>query len=418
MELLRILFFAPRIPVRPFDGGALSIYHQVRGLQNAGHAVTVVAPNTSRHYADDAAIHEFCDDVITHDVDTVIRPIDAIGNLLIDKAPYKIGFPKTPYTVSRFLHRSLVDKIHQRVNTSAKYDVIHIDYLTPAWYAFELKRALPAKTPPLLFRAHNVESRIIAELAQDKNRSIAERLYRRLVARQTQTFEQEVGRRSNLIVAVSQADADWFSSACPDVSSIVIPVGVEAVDVSKLTRAKRLRPTIGFLGSLEWGPNVEGILWFVREVVPLVIHALPEVEIRIAGRSPAPEVLALHNGTNVFIDGPVKSATEFLTSVDVAVSPILSGSGVRIKILEGLAHAKPMVTTSAGAEGLPVSDGVHIVIADDAAAFAQGCIRLVNDARYAVLLGNNGRDLVTREFSWGESIRNLIAAYESIALRR
>lgn len=393
----------------------MSIFHQVKGLQNAGHTVTVVAPNTSRHYADYAAIHEFCDDVITHDVDTAIRPTDAVGNLLFDKAPCKIGLPKTPYTVSRFLHRSLVDKIHRRVNASVKYDVIHIDYLTSAWYALELKHALPTKTPPLLYRAHNVESRIVAQLALNKNRSIAERLYRRLVARQTQIFEQEVARRSNLIAAVSQADADWFSRASPAVPTTVIPVGMEAVDVSKLIRKKRTRPSIGFLGSLEWGPNIEGVVWFVQNVVPLIIKALPDVEIRIAGRSPAPEIVALHNGINVFIDGPVKSSTDFLTSIDVAVSPILSGSGVRVKILEGLAHAMPMVTTRAGAEGLPVEEGENIIIADNAASFADACIRLINDTQYAEMLGKKGRDLVINKFSWHQSIRKLIAAYESIA---
>ncbi len=377
-----------------------------------------MAPNTSRHFADEEAIHEFCDDVITHDVDTAIRPLDAISNLLIDKAPYKIGLPKTPYTISRFLHRSLVDKIHQRVNSVENFDVIHVDYLTPAWYAIELKRSLPLKTPPILFRAHNVECKIVAQLALDKNRGLAERVYRKIVARQTKTFEQAVASRCQMIAAVSQADADWFNNVCPDVPNMVIPVGVEAADVSKLTRAKRSRPAIGFLGSLEWGPNVEGILWFVREVVPFITKELPDVEIRIAGRSPAPEILALHTGINVFIDGPVKSATEFLSTVDVAVSPILSGSGVRIKILEGLAHAMPMVTTSAGAEGLPVADGEHIIIADDAAAFSQGCIRLLKDTAYAEMLGSSGRGLVTREFSWGQSIRKLIAAYESIALRR
>lgn len=412
---MRILFFAPRIPVRPFDGGALSIYHQVKGLQNAGHKVTVVAPNTSRHYADDDAIHEFSDDVITHDVDTAIKPIDAIGNLLFDKVPCKIGLPKTPYTISRFLHRSLIEKIHRRVNDSVNYDVIHIDYLTSAWYALELHHAMPAKTPPLLYRAHNVESRIIDQLSFDKNRSIAERLYRRLVARQTQNFELEVARRSNLVAAVSQTDAEWFSRECPEVPTVVIPVGVETIDFSKLIRMKRTHPTIGFLGSLEWGPNIEGVVWFVQNVAPLIIKALPNVEIRIAGRSPAPEIVALHNGINVFIDGPVKSSTDFLTSIDVAVSPILSGSGVRVKILEGLAHAMPMVTTPSGAEGLPVTEGENIIIADNADSFAEGCIRLLNDTQYAEMIGKKGRDLVINNFSWHQSIRKLIAAYESIA---
>ena len=417
MTPLRILYLAPRIPKRPFDGGAHSIYHQLRHLRLAGHHVTLGVTNTSRHSASTADAEGLYDELISVDVDTSITPFGAFCAMICRGEPVSTDLPVCPYNLRRFIDGHLLHRIAGAMKRGAPYDVIHVDYLAMAWYALALRRHHPEVTVPILLRSHNVEYRILQHNSLDVTRSRWSRWYYRLLADQTRTYEEDVARKVDMVATVSPLDAEVYAHMAPMTPVQSITPGMDLPDLPVQPRADG-PPRIGMLGSLEWTPNVEGAMWFVREVLPRLQAARPDIEIHLAGRSPAPEIEALHDGRSIFVHGPVDDATAFLRSLDIDVAPVLSGSGIRIKLLEGLAHARPMISTTLGAEGLHVEDGKHLLLADTPEAMATACLRLLDDDSLAQALAEEGRHLVEREYSWAAATKQLVNAYSSIAFKR
>ncbi|RPI67346.1 MAG: glycosyltransferase, partial [Ignavibacteriae bacterium] len=163
-----------------------------------------------------------------------------------------------------------------------------------------------------------------------------------------------------------------------------------------------------FLGSLDWLPNIDGLRWFVERVMPLIRAEVPEAVLHIGGRAPSYDVSALHNGSSVIVHGPVENATEFRRAHGINIVPLFSGSGVRIKILEAFAAQCPIVSTTLGAEGLPVTHDHHLMIADDVQPFAQACIDVMHDGAHALRLGRAGRELVAASFSWQTAVASMV----------
>ncbi len=390
--------------------------HQLRDLRRAGHHVTLGVTNTSRHRATETDALELCDTLVMEDVDTSISALGALRALMISTEPYRSGLPPAPYNLRRFIHARLAGRLIDAVGTGS-FDVIHADYLAMAWYALAIRSAVDA-CPPVLLRAHNVEYRILEHTAADRTRSWLHQRYYRLLAGQTVRYETAVARAVQGIATVSEPDAEVFRGMAPETPVVAITPGMDLPLVPRDLRSRSGQIRIGMLGSLEWAPNVEGAIWFVRQVLPRVLQRHPDLQLHIAGRSPVAEVQALHNGSTVIVHGPVDSAAEFLASLDIVVVPVLSGSGVRIKVLEGLANGCAMVSTTLGAEGLAVADGEQLLIADGPERFADACLRLINDEPLARTLGQAGRTCIEDRYSWPAATAALEQAYASIAFKR
>jgi len=390
--------------------------HQLRDLRRAGHHVTLGVTNTSRHRATVNDAQDLCDTLVMEDVDTSISTLGALRALVTSTEPFPTGLPPAPYTLRRFIHPGLAGRLIDVVRTGS-FDVIHVDYLAMAWYAQAIRSAV-AECPPILLRAHNVEYRILEHTASDRTRSWLHRQYYRLLAGQTARYETAVARAVQGIATVSEPDAQVFRGLAPETPVVAITPGMDLPLVPRDLRSRSGQIRIGMLGSLEWTPNVEGAIWFVREVLPRLLQRHPELQVHIAGRSPVPEVKALHTGSTVIVHGPVESASDFLGSLDIVVVPVLSGSGVRIKVLEGLANGCAMVSTSLGAEGLAVADGEQLLIADGPERFADACLRLINDEPLTRRLGQAGRTCIEDRYSWPAATAALEQAYASIAFKR
>ena len=411
---LRILYLAPRIPKAPFDGGSHSIHHQIDSLRKAGHHVTLCVTNTSRHFVSLDSVEDLFDEVVAVKVDTTVRAMPALRSIFSRGEPVRTSLPKAPYNVQRFISSELLARLVEHLNGSEPYDVIHVDYLVMAWYAIALRELLPDKTPPIVLRSHNIEYRILEHLSSDRSISLYKRVYYRFLSRQLMNYEIAVARSSDLVVTISGTDAEYYRVVSGNTPVTAILPGMNVPDMPLSVMDKGHRPRIGFLGSLEWAPNIEGVVWFVKEVLPLIADQLPDIEVHIAGRQPVAQILALNIVRNVIVHGQVDTAAGFLETIDVAISPVLSGSGVRIKILEGLAFGLPMGSTTLGAEGLSLKSGQHILLADSATDFADACLRLFRDPEFSREIGLEGRSHVQRYHSWSAATEDLVRAYESI----
>jgi len=208
-------------------------------------------------------------------------------------------------------------------------------------------------------------------------------------------------REFDSVLAVTQEDrAELLDAAGVERQIVVIPI---AVDVDEIRPVKR-RPGanhILHIGTMYWPPNIDAVTWFVREVYPLVRRERPDVEFDVVGSRPPEGLRALNGaGLGINVTGYVEDPTPYLEQAALTVVPLRAGGGMRVKILNALAQGVPIVSTTLGAEGIAVTHGEDILLADDPADLAAACLRVLNDPDEGERLSRNGRALAERRYDY------------------
>ena len=240
---------------------------------------------------------------------------------------------------------------------------------------------------------HNVESVLHARCAQVEGGAAG--LAHRIFAEASARFEGEWLPRFGEVLAPSASDARFAAAVAPAARVRVYPNAIPWTPRPPKTE----EPTIVFSGNLEYHPNLSAVRFFAREVWPGLRDRWPQLVWRLVGKSPE-AAAQLVTGPRVEFTGPVEDAVAELARAQVAVVPLLAGSGTRFKILEAWAAATPVVSTSLGAEGLPIVNGEHLLVADSAPAFGEAVSRLLTCKDLRLAVGNSGRSLMEREFTW------------------
>ncbi|OGX88884.1 glycosyltransferase family 4 protein [Hymenobacter glacialis] len=360
---MHILQLCPRVPFPPHDGGAIAMYDVAAGLVQAGHQVTLLAINTPKHRQPANALAHLGPGLrlVLVDVNTDIAPAKALKNLL---------FSRQPYNVERFMSPAVGEALLEILRTE-KVDIVQMEGTFVAWYAELLGRQHRAdfRVPPLVLRAHNVEYTIWQMLARREPNAL-KRFFLQTLATRLETFERRYLRQFDAVAAITPGDATRLRALhCPE-PVVFIPAGVELSRVQP-DPAIRARPrTLFMIGSLDWLPNQEGVEWFLREVWPIFHAEAPDVELHIAGRNTPAHLLAPRTD-NVFVQGFVESAPDFMQQYELMLVPLLSGGGMRVKIIEGMTLGKAILSTSLGAEGIAAHDGQNLLLRDGAAAWLQ-----------------------------------------------
>jgi glycosyltransferase involved in cell wall biosynthesis len=230
--------------------------------------------------------------------------------------------------------------------------------------------------PVVLFQ-HNVETMLWRRMATTESSPLRKLSYS-IEAWKMSAYETRTLRRFQHVIAVSEQDRDamlTLSSGCP---ITVVPTGVDTEQYQVAPSASGHPPVIVFTGSMDWEPNIDAMEFFCREVWPTILAAFPDARFQIVGRKPHPRVQRLAS-PSVEVTGTVASVIDYLRAATIVIVPLRIGGGTRLKIFEAMAMAKAMVSTSIGAEGLAVTNGRDLLIADDAPAFAAGILQLLRD---------------------------------------
>jgi len=370
---MHILQVSPRVPWPLHDGGAIGVYNITKGLLEAGHRVTMLAINTPKHHQPAEVLAHLGPQfqLVTVDVDTQLKPLRALQNLVLPAQPVLGLTTRMPYNVERFVSPAVAQRLTALLEAEA-FDIVQFEGAFVAWYAayMRLRPAAPGgQLPPTVLRAHNVEYRIWKTLAQGE-RNTLKRWYFGHLARRMRVFEKWMLHQVDGVAAITPEDIDRLQAlGCPAPIALV-PAAVE-MSAFQPDPARQPQPrTVFMIGSLNWLPNLEGLEWLLREVWPAVHAELPDLELHVAGSSPPAHLLAPRTD-NVFIHGFVESAAGFMQQYDLMLVPLLSGGGMRIKIIEGMAAGKAILSTSLGAEGVAARDGHDIALRDGAAAWQQ-----------------------------------------------
>jgi polysaccharide biosynthesis protein PslH len=269
------------------------------------------------------------------------------------------------------------------------YDLALIEHFWAASYASTLR----PHTRRLALDLHNVESTLLARSAAAE-RSPASVLFRHW-ARRCRALEAEALPRFDLILATSRADAAQLATPTP---VLIVPNTIPLVP--RPAPSSRRPHEVVFSGNMEYHPNRAAVRWFVTDVWPLLSALRPYLTVRFLGKNDHAIRPLLGTDPRLRATGPVPDAVPALAESALAVVPLLSGSGTRIKIIEAWAAALPVVSTSIGAEGLPIHPGDDILIADSPADFAEAVVKVLQNPQFACRLSDNGRRLYEDELNW------------------
>jgi glycosyltransferase involved in cell wall biosynthesis len=340
------------------------------------------APDAAEH------AHEYCDDLLRVPFHTERkRSIAFFGELLRNLAS------PLPYTIWKYRSVAMRRAIEE-AGRQDDLDLIVCDFLTPSVNMPE-RRPCPA----LLFQ-HNVEAAIWERHTQVASNQVV-KAYLREQWRRTRAFERSQCRRFDHVVAVSPRDAEVFRDQYGVMAVSEIPTGVDTQYFRPMGRVVPEPFDLVFTGSMDWLPNEDAIVHFAEAILPRVREVVPAVTLTVVGRNPPPRVAALgHRDPAVRVTGSVPDVRPYIERAALFIVPLRIAGGTRLKIYEAMAMEKPVVSTSVGAEGLPVRDGEDIVLADTPGAFAAAVIRLLADRACADALGRRAADVVRTEFGW------------------
>ena len=382
---MRILQITNKVPWPPKDGGAIACLNLTRGFSLLGHQVTVLAMNTVKHRTRFQDIPENLRSAVDFrlvDINTSISAIKAVENLL---------FSNLPYNAERFISRKFEQALIQLLNEK-KFDVIQLEGLYLCPYIPIIRQY---STALISYRAHNIEYEIWQRTAL-----IAtgwRRFYLKHLSRRIKRFEKNFLNSYDVLIPITTRDGEILNALGNTKEQHTSQTGI---DLSLMVpKASKLEyPSLFHIGSLDWAPNQEGLIWFLNQCWPKILTKYPELKFYVAGRN-APEWFERRlYGKNIVYMGEVEDAYEFINSKAIMVAPVFSGSGMRIKIVEGMALGKPIVTTSIGTEGIATTTGENILIADEAPAFIAAIESLLEDRKLFDQIGKSAIDFVQKKF--------------------
>lgn len=391
----KILILANKVPYPAKDGSSIAMARLLENLiEMGGNEITYGALNTVKHrkHLDDFP-KEIKSQIAltTFNEDTTPTVISGLTNLLLTNKPF--------HTV-RFY-------VHSMTNWLQGFDDRHFDYviLEGAFMGDYLPLA-KVKGKRVILRAHNLEH-MIWERSMTGSASALKSFYFKIQAGRLKRFEYRLSQLTDAVWSISPVDSFWFKSI--NSNTHFVPVSIHASPIDFKVAPKKCF----FLGALDWLPNLESIEWFLSEVWPRVHEQDPSIEFHIAGNN-TPDHLRKVKMNNVFIHGRVPSAEAFSKSHGISIIPLLSGSGVRIKLLENGSYGIPTISTRIGAEGVYDQNFSKIPLTDFPVEFANRLVELTNNPEKATAIGLEMHEDITSRFSSATSIASIKVAWPKL----
>lgn len=362
----------------------------LRELKQQGHQVTYLSLDDGQAAADarERAV-EYCHELITipHHTRAKFTPgfyFDLAHNLV----------SPLPYFMQKYKSLKMRHEIARQAERGT-FDVLVCDFLMASIN-------MPARVdcPAVLFQ-HNIEA-MIWQRHYEVQRNPLKKAYLYGQWRKAVAYERAASRRFDYVVTVSKDDSDMTRKAYGVERVADVATGVDTDYFRPRGGVEREAFNLVFTGSMDWLPNEDAVRYFTEQIMPLVKREVPQVTLTVVGRNPYPSLLELsRRDSSVIVTGRVEDVRPFMERASAYVVPLRIGGGTRLKIYEAMAMEKPIISTTIGAEGLPVRDGQELLLADTPAAFATEVVRVLKDEVMARELGERAALVVREQFGWG-----------------
>lgn len=404
---MRILILTNKFPYPPKDGGALATLSLAKSISTLGVETTLLSQNTSKHYVDTNQLPEEINsafDIQTVYIDNKIKALPLLLNFL---------FSQKPFTAVRFISKKFKKNLIEILQNKV-IDVIQIEglYLLP--YISIIRKYSSAI---IAYRAHNLEHEIWQRNAETEKNKL-KKFYLTNLATRIKRMEKMLLTTYDLLIPITEKDAMGLNNLGNQKEHIVCPTGYDVSNnTNSLKQEKKESLSLFHIGSLDWRPNQEGLLWFIHNCWAQIHSLYPDLKFYIAGRNAPDNFISKIKYPGIEYFGEVESAKDFIQSKDLMIVPLLAGSGMRIKIIEGMALGKTIITTSIGAEGIQYIDGTNIFIANKPEAFVEKITLCLNNPEMCLRIGNEARLNILDNYDNIKIAEKLIAMYKKILIR-
>ena len=398
---MRILQITPRVPFPLDEGGKIGIYNITKFLSLRGHRITMITFDPSLGEDKDyPELTKYCELYLVQK-NLNNNAFNIIGSL----------FSNESYNIRKYYSREMSEKVFSLLTTD-KFDIVHIDGLHMARYGVLIKKFFDL---PVVLREHNIES-IIMKRVSENAENILVKNFARLQYKKIYNYEKSIVEKFDKCIVITKEDEKVLKQMNPRAITTVIPAGVDS-DFFNPLDIKEEDFTIVFVGSLEWYPNVDGVIWFLNKVYPIVKHKIPFLRFYVVGKNPPESVLSF-NSPDIAVTGYVEDVREYIAKSNLVVVPLRIGGGMRIKILESMAMGKAVVSTTIGAEGIEAANNKEIILADTELDFANAVVNILSDKEKRKRIGENALRLVNDKYTWGKVAERFEEEYKRLIEQR
>ena len=397
---MKALILTNQIPFPPNSGYPIVVYNTMAGLLGQGVDISLFSINASKHRVDVDDIYDPLFDKIqfySYPVDTEVNIWGAFFNI----------FSNESYNVSRFYDEDAA-RLLENILRENVFDIVQFEGLFVVPYLDIVKAHSEAR---LIYRAHNVEFDVWERLALGE-KFTPRRKYLEFLTRRLKAFETEQLNRFHQVFAISDHDRQTLLRLGCQVPVDVFPV---AIDLKKYTADldKTSFPTLFHLGAMDWRPNKEGLEWFLDEIWPDIEELSSELRFYIAGKKMQRQFFD-YDSDNLIVEGEVFDAVEFMNSKAIMLVPLRSGSGMRVKIIEGMAMKKCIIATSMAAEGIHCVHGRDILIANTPDEFYRSILQCITRPGRWREIGEEARKTAERDHDIQANAQRMCAIYEGL----
>lgn len=395
---MQVLQFCKKTPIPPKDGESIAIHQLSNAFVENDCKLTVFSLLTQKHGKNDSNQYIKNVDYFFQKIDTSISYISMLKNIF---------FSKKSYIVNRFFDKKVNLKLIELLKNN-KFDLIHLEGVFLAYYIPTIRKYSDAK---ISLRAHNLEFKIWDRFAE--NESFFKKWYlKNILIPRLRKLENDTANNVDCIIPISKVDEQYFRNLNINKPILTIPA---AFKVKEDVKTLPYKFNIGFIGSLDWLPNTEGVDWFLRTVWNEFVKIKTDATFNLAGRNFPKKYFDLQD-EKIIIFGEIDDAKEFTLNNSIMVAPILSGSGMRIKIIEALALGRTVLSTTVGAEGIDYTNNINIFIADTAEEWISILLKLYENKEFLNSVGKAGQELVEKKHNTTKLGKELIDFYKKEVL--
>lgn len=378
---MKIAFITAELPYPSNSGGRIYTWNRIKELKKRGNEILLYSFKESNEVVEKLEILKYCSEVKTYE--------RSRNKKYILKNSFKPYCAITRY--SKNLQKDL--------EMNKQIDLIIVDM---PQLLFNLPKV---KKNPVVLTQHNIEYKTFKEIG-NKNSNILKKIIFNIEALRLYLMENKVYRRKtiDLFTFISSEDKEFFEKKFKINNTLLVPLGYNTVKKIKRDNKNKI---IVFTGKMDYQPNKEAVIWFVNNIWPFIKQNVNDVKFYVVGKNPPNEIIKLQNN-DIFVTGTVDSIEEYIDYADIIVIPLLSGGGVKIKLIEALGRENIVISTSKGVEGTIFKNEEHLIVEDDNLGFAEKCIQALKKPTEYVGLAKRAKEVIDENYSW----KSIITVYE------
>jgi sugar transferase (PEP-CTERM/EpsH1 system associated) len=389
---MNILVISNALPFPPHDGSRLILFNLLKQLSSR-HNIDLIA------FLDDPSSAKYKEKIAPY-CNNLSTVLTKQSYSVFNKVLYHLSL--TPYIVTKRYSQRMAEQVKNEIS-QRKYELIHFDGFTMLPYGLGVR-----SIPKIAYVVDAVS--LYFQRNFDRESHFTKKISYIVEFLRMRRYEQKIYRQFDRCIVVSETDKAALQKSCPDARFDVIPNGVDTSYFKPEEKEKF--PTLLFSGNMDYPPNVQAVVWFVRNVLPKIINVFPDVKLYVVGRNPSSELDFLKDDVRITVTGFVHDIRPFLDQASVYICPMLSGTGIKNKLLEAMAMGKAIAASPLSLEGVPgVRENGCLLVADTGREFSDVTIELLQNSGLRSKLGQKARKFVIENYSWKASANQLERIY-------